>query len=112
MKGLVSLLLCLSLGILIVALAIKPSHALPTIAKTDRNGSVNMSEAEEEEVAAGEDTNEGVASADDEDSMEDAPDDDGEEIGVDDAGDDDAGGGDDDIGDDGGGDDRGDDDGD
>jgi hypothetical protein len=66
--------------------------------------SFDMSETEEEEVAAEEDTDAEVASADD-DSMEDASDDEGEDMGDDysgaDEGDDDSGG-DDDGGDDGG----------
>ena len=68
------------------------------------NESFDMSDAEEEEVAAEEDTDEEVASADD-DSMEDASDDEGEDMSDDD-------GGDDDSGDDNGGDDGGDDGGD
>jgi hypothetical protein len=87
MKRLVSPLLCLSLSIFTVARAMKPSHML------------DMSEAEEQEVAAEEDTDEQVAS--DDDSMEDASNDEGEDISNDDAGDDDAGGV-DDGGDDGG----------
>src|SRR5438067_4402359 len=58
------------------------------------NQSFDMSEGEEDEVAAEEDTDEEVASADD-DSMEDASDDKGEDVsdddGVDDAGDDSGG---------------------
>ena len=107
MKTVVTLALCLSLSILTVARAMKPSHALSTIAKTDRNGSVNMSEAEEEEVAPDEDIDEDVAFADDDGSMEDASDDDGEDMSADDEGEDDAG-----TDDDSGGDDRANDDGD
>jgi len=70
------------------------------------NESFDMSEAEEEEVAAEEDTDEEVAS-DNEDSMEDASDDEGEDMSDDDAGNDDSGN--DDSGDDSGGDDGGDD---
>jgi hypothetical protein len=65
--------------------------------------SFDMSETEEEEVAAEEDTDAEVASADD-DSMEDASDDEGEDMGDDDSGadeGDDDSGGDDDGGDDG-----------
>ena len=64
------------------------------------NESLDMSEAEQDEVAADENTDEEVASADD-DSMEDASDDEGADMGDDDAADDSA---DDDGGDDGGGD--------
>ncbi len=74
------------------------------------NESFDMSESEEEEVAAEEDTDEEVASADD-DSMEDASDDEGEDMSDDDSGDDegaDDNGGDDDGGGDDGGDDGGD----
>jgi hypothetical protein len=60
--------------------------------------SFDMSESEEDEVAAEEDTDEEVAS--DDDSMEDASDDEGEDMSDDDGGDDE--GGDDDSGDDGG----------
>jgi len=70
------------------------------------NESFDMSEAEEEEVAAEEDTDEEVA-YDNEDSMEDASDDEGEDMSDDDAGNDDSGN--DDSGDDSGGDDGGDD---
>jgi hypothetical protein len=70
------------------------------------NESFDMSESEEDEVAAEEDTDEEVASEDD-DSMEDASDDEGEDMSDDDAGDDDSG--DDDSGDGNGGDDGGDD---
>jgi hypothetical protein len=63
------------------------------------NESFDMSEAEEQEVAADEDADEEVAS--DDDSMEDASDDEGEDVTDDDAGDDDVGGS-DDAGDDGG----------
>jgi len=80
--------------------------------------SFDMSEAEEQEVAAEEDTDEEVASADD-DSMEDASDGEGEDVSDDNGGDDqasddggDGGDGGDDGGDDGGGDDGGDDGGD
>jgi hypothetical protein len=62
------------------------------------NESFDMSESEEDEVAAEEDTDEEVAS--DDDSMEDASDDEGEDMSDDDGGDDE--GGDDDGGDDGG----------
>jgi hypothetical protein len=62
------------------------------------NESFDMSEAEEQEVAAEEDGDEEVAS-DDDNSMEDASDDEGEDMSDDDAGDDDNGG--DDEGDDG-----------
>jgi len=77
------------------------------------NESFDMSEAEEEEVAAEEDTDEEVASNDD-DSMEDASDDEGEDMSDDNSGDDegDDNGGDDDGGDDNGGEDGGDDGGD
>ena len=67
------------------------------------NESFDMSEAEEDEVAADEDTDEEVASGE-EDSMEDASDDKGEDVSDDDGGDD--------AGDDSGGDDSGDDGGD
>lgn len=72
------------------------------------NESFEMSDAEQEEVAAEEDTDEEVASAND-DSMEDASDDEGENMNDDDGGDGDAG--DEDIGDDDGGSDDGADDG-
>lgn len=75
--------------------------------------SFDMSESEEEEVAAEEDTDQEVASADN-DSMEDASDDEGEDMSGDDASDDnsaDDDSGDDNGGDDGGGDDGGGDDG-
>jgi hypothetical protein len=62
------------------------------------NESFDMSESEEDEVAAEEDTDEEVAS--DDDSMEDASDDEGEDMSDDDGGNDE--GGDDDGGDDGG----------
>jgi hypothetical protein len=70
------------------------------------NESFDMSDAEEQEVAAEEDTDEEVAS-NDEDSMEDASDDEGEDMSGDDSGDDegaDDNGGDDDSGGDDGGD--------
>jgi hypothetical protein len=70
--------------------------------------SFDMSESEEEEVAAEEDTDEEVASADD-DSMDDASDNEGEDMSGDEASDDN--GSDDDSGDDNGGDDGGGDDG-
>jgi hypothetical protein len=75
------------------------------------NESFDMSDAEEEEVAAEEDINEEVASADDDDSMEDASDDEGQDMSDDDSSDDegtDDNGGDDDSGGDDGGDDGGD----
>jgi hypothetical protein len=78
------------------------------------NESFDMSDAEEQEVAAEEDTNEEVASADD-DSMEDASDDEGEDVSDADSDDDegaDDNGGDDDSGGDNGGDNGGDDGGD
>ena len=62
------------------------------------NESFDMSEAEEDEVAADEENNEEVESDDEEDSMDDASDDEGEDMGDDqDSGDDDSddGGGDD-----------------
>ncbi len=74
------------------------------------NESFDMSESEEAEVAAEEDTDEEVASNDD-DSMEDASDNEGEDMSDDDSGDDegaDDNGGDDDGGGDDGGDDGGD----
>jgi hypothetical protein len=69
------------------------------------NESFDMSDAEEQEVAAEEDTDEEVASADGDDSMEDASDDEGQDMsdadsGDDESADDDSGG--DDGGDDGG----------
>src|SRR5947199_1210057 len=73
------------------------------------NESFDMSEAEEEEVAAEEDTDEEVAANDD--SMEDASDDEGEDMSDDDSGDDE-GADDNGADDDGGGDDGGDDGGD
>jgi hypothetical protein len=75
------------------------------------NESFDMSDAEEQEVAAEEDTDEEVASADDDDSMEDASDDQGQDMSDDDSSDDegtDDSGGDDDGGGDDGGDDGGD----
>jgi hypothetical protein len=69
------------------------------------NESFDMSDAEEQEVAAEEDTDEEVASADGDDSVEDASDDEGQDMSDDDSGDDegtDDSGGDDDGGDDGG----------
>ena len=69
------------------------------------NESFDMSETEEQEVAAEEDADEEVASADD-DSMEDASDDEGKDVSDADSGDDE--GGDDDSGGDDGGDDGGD----
>jgi hypothetical protein len=74
------------------------------------NESFDMSDAEEQEVAAEEDTDE-VASADGDDSMEDASDDEGQDMSDDDSSDDegtDDSGGDDDGGGDDGGDDGGD----
>jgi hypothetical protein len=75
------------------------------------NESFDMSDAEEQEVAAEEDTNEEVASADGDDTMEDASDDEGQDMSDDDSSDDegtDDNGGDDDSGGDDGGDDGGD----
>jgi hypothetical protein len=75
------------------------------------NESFDMSDAEEQEVAAEEDTDEEVASADGDDSMEDTSDDEGQDTGDDDSSDDegaDDNGGDDDSGGDDGGDDGGD----
>jgi hypothetical protein len=75
------------------------------------NESFDMSDAEEQEVAAEEDTDEEVASADGDDSMEDASDDEGQDMSDDDSSDDegtDDSGGDDDGGGDDGGDDGGD----
>jgi hypothetical protein len=75
------------------------------------NESFDMSDAEEQEVAAEEDTDEEVASADGDDSMEDTSDDEGQDMGNDDSSDDegaDDNGGDDDSGGDDGGDDGGD----
>jgi hypothetical protein len=116
MKRLVSLLLCLSLTIFTAARAMKPSHMLAAIAKAAQkeptgqkvyaktlldeksyvgHQSFDMSEAEEQEVAAEEDADQEVASTAD-DSMEDASDDESDDSG----GDDDSG--DDDGGDDGG----------
>jgi hypothetical protein len=111
----VGLLFCLSLSVFTVAAAMKPTRKadarpLPGKESYVQEELFDMSEAEEEEVVTDEDTNEGVASTDDDASMEE-PSDEGEDMGVDDTGDDDAGG-DDDIGEDGGGDDRGNDGGD
>jgi hypothetical protein len=75
------------------------------------NESFEMSDAEEQEVAAEEDTDEEVASADGDDSVEDASDDEGQDMSDDDSSDDegtDDSGGDDDGGGDDGGDDGGD----
>ena len=75
------------------------------------NESFDMSDAEEQEVAAEEDTDEEVASADGDDSMEDASDDEGQDMSDADSGDDesaDDNSGDDDSGGDDGGDDGGD----
>ena len=75
------------------------------------NESFDMSDAEEQEVAAEEDTNEEVASTDGDDSMEDASDDEGQDMSDADSGDDesaDDNSGDDDSGGDDGGDDGGD----
>ena|ERR1044071_7258986 len=99
MKRLVSLCLCLSLSIFTLARAMKPSNTLASTAKIAQ---------EKPAVAAEEDTDEGVASNDD-DSMDDASDDEGEDVNGDDSGNDegdadtgDDDGGDDDAGDDGG----------
>jgi hypothetical protein len=121
MKRLVSLFLCLSLSIFTMARAMKPSHTLAAIAKTAQkevtgqkadaktlldDASKALAEADEQEVAAEEDTGEKVTSSGT-DSMEDASDDEGEDMSDDEASDDDNGG-DDDGGDDDGGDDGGD----
>jgi hypothetical protein len=108
----VSLLFCLSLSIFTVAPAMKPTQKadarpLPDKESYVQEESFDMSEAEEEEVAADEDIDEDVAFPDGDGSMEDASDDEGEDMSADDEGDDDAG-----RDDDSGGDDRGDDDGD
>jgi hypothetical protein len=121
MKQFVSLSLYLSVSIFTVARAMKPGHTLATVAKaaqekpTEQKADAktlldgankapfDMSEAEQEEVAAQEDSDKEVASADN-DSMEDASDDEGEDMSDDDSGDDEGGGdnGGDDGGDDGG----------
>jgi hypothetical protein len=101
MKKFVSLSLCLSLSVFTVARAMKPSHTLVTVAKA---ADEKPTEAEEEEVAAGEDTDQEVAS--DDDSMENASDDEGKDMNDDDSGnnqDDGDNGGDDDGADDDGG---------
>jgi hypothetical protein len=70
MKKFISLSLCLSLSLFAVARAMKPSHTLATVAKAAQERPFDMSQAEEQEIAAEEDTDEDVASNDD-DSMED-----------------------------------------
>ena len=97
MKKLVGLLLCLSLSFFAVARATKPGHTSAADEKSAQkkpayveNESFDMSDAEEDEVAAEEDTDLEVASADD-DSTEDASDDEGEDMNDDDGGDGDEG---------------------
>jgi hypothetical protein len=114
MKKFVVLSLCLSLSIFVLARTMKTSHTLASVAKTaqetstEQKGDANtLVSAEEEVVAAEEDTDEGVALNDD-DSMEDASADEGEDMSGDDSGDDE---GDADTGDGDGGDDDGEDDG-
>ena len=68
MKKLLSFLLCLSLSFFTVARATKSGYA--------ENKSLDMSDAEQEEVTAEEDSNAGAASADD-DEGEDMNNDDG-----------------------------------
>ena len=75
-----------------MARATKPDHTPAAGEKSAQkkptyveNESFDMSDAEEDEVAAEEDTDAEVASADD-DSMEDAPDDEGEDMNDDDGG--------------------------
>jgi hypothetical protein len=92
MKKFVGLLLCLSLSFFAVARATKPGHTPAADERSAQkkpayveNESVDMSDAEEDEVAAEEDTDVEVASADD-DSTEDAPDYDGEDVNDDDDG--------------------------
>jgi len=105
-KKLVCLFVCLSLSLFAVARATKPGQTLAVLAKanhkkqaqetSDPKNSLDayaelesfaMSEAEEEEPATGENTDEGVASADD-GSTQDASDDKGEDVNTDDDGDD------------------------
>jgi hypothetical protein len=92
MKKFVGLLLCLSLSFFAVARATKPDHTPAAGEKSAQkkpayveNESFDMSDAEEDEVAAEQDTDAEVASADD-DSMEDASDDEGEDMNDDDGG--------------------------
>jgi hypothetical protein len=108
MKRLVSLSLCLLLSLFAVARAMKQSPTLAVVVKTapTKNESANMSEAEEQEGAGKEDTDEQGTSANDDDSMKGASDDEGDDMSHDDAADDDNAG--DDEGDDEGGSDDGD----
>jgi hypothetical protein len=92
MKKFVGLLLCLSLSFFAVARATKPDHTPAAGEKSAQkkpayveNESFDMSDAEEDEVAAEQDTDAEVPSADD-DSMEDASDDEGEDMNDDDGG--------------------------
>jgi hypothetical protein len=99
MKKFVGLLLCLSLSLLIVARAAKPSHALLSQKEINseesyaKSESFDMSDAEQEEVASADDDSVQNASDDEGEEMNDEPGDAGDEAtGDDDAGDD--GGGD------------------
>ena len=98
MKKFVGLLLCLSLSFFAVARATKLDHTPAASEKSAQkkpayveNESFDMSDAEEDDVAAEEDADTEVDS-DDDGSMEDAPDDEGEHMNDDD----DDGGGDED----------------
>jgi ribonuclease E len=93
MKRLVILLLCLSLGVFTAARAMKPAQTLAAIAETAQKmptGEQADAKAEEQEIVAEEDADEGVASSDD-DSVEDASDEEGEDMSDDDTSDDDNG---------------------
>ena len=92
MKKFVGLLLCLSLSFFAVARATKPDHTPAAGEKSAQkkpayveNESFGMSDAEEDEVAAEEDTGVEVVSADD-DSTEDASDDEGGDMNDDNGG--------------------------
>ena len=85
MKKFLPLLLCLSLSIFTVARATKPAHASAPNTKNAQNNSTGQ-EADAKTLFNDENTDEGVAS-DDDDSMDGGPDNEGEHMNDDDGGD-------------------------